>query len=276
MKTIAILLALAAVAAGPAATTQPAGQRTYDCPRTTGPIAVDGKLDEPAWDAVPWTQDFVTLKSAAKPSVRTRAKLAWDASNLYVAAEMQTPHVRATQTQRDADLFTTDGVFELFLDPDGDSRDYAEIQFNALGTVMDLLMDKPYRAGGHYDMTWNVADVRVGVHVDGTNNNPSDEDKGWTVEVAIPWKSLATMAHRPCPPAAGDAWRAQLARCEHPAKVLPDGTYAPPSIKTAGYSGWSPQGLNNLHAPDRWGVLRFVTTASPATSSQHPSSSAGG
>ena len=57
MKTIAILLALAAVAAGPAATTQPAGQRTYDCPRTTGPIAVDGKLDEPAWNAVPWTQD---------------------------------------------------------------------------------------------------------------------------------------------------------------------------------------------------------------------------
>lgn len=258
MKMIAMTLALAAVAAGPATRPAAVQPRTYECRRVTEKVVVDGKLDDAAWAKVAWTEDFVTLRSASKPAVRTRAKLAWDEANLYVAAEMQTPHVRATQKRRDADLFVTDDVFELFLDPDGDAKDYAEIQFNALGTVMDLLMDKPYLVGGHPDMAWDVAGIKVGVAVDGTANDSSDTDKGWTVEVAIPWTSLAAMAHRACPPAAGDEWRVQLARCAHPAKVLPGGKYEESTMKDAGYSGWSPQGVNNLHVPAKWGVVRFV------------------
>src|SRR5205823_835665 len=33
--------------------------RGYVCHRAEGPITIDGKLDKAAWQAVPWTEDFV-------------------------------------------------------------------------------------------------------------------------------------------------------------------------------------------------------------------------
>lgn len=258
MRGAATVIAIAALAAGPAATRPTNGRRTYECRRPEGEVVIDGKLDETAWADVAWTEEFVTLTDGEKSPEFTRAKMVWDEKNLYVAAELRTPHVRATLTRHDANLFMTDSVLELFIDPDGDGRNYAEMQFNALGTVMDLLMDKPYDAGGHYDMKWDVAGIRVGVSVDGTLNDSGDEDKGWTVEVAIPWKSLAGMAGRACPPSAGDEWRVQLARCERPVNVLPSGKYGDAAGELASYSAWSPMGLPGLHVPDRWGVVRFA------------------
>jgi hypothetical protein len=260
MKALAVTLALLSISAGPA--TQPA-KRTYDCPRTAEKITLDGKLDEPAWTAAAWSDDFVRLDGKGKPAVRTRAKLTWDKDYFYVAAELQTSHVHATQTQRDANLYESDGVFEIFLDPDADARDYCELQFNALGTIMDLMMDKPYREHGNYDMKWDAKGMKAAVSVDGTLNNSSDIDRAWTVEIAIPWTALTVMAHRPCPPAAGDTWRIQLARCEHIAKILPDGKYERPAPDHPIYFAWSPQRSNNLHVPEQWGAVRFTALDHP-------------
>jgi hypothetical protein len=42
-----------------------------------GKIAIDGRLDDPAWRAAPWTGDFVDIEGAGKPRprFRTRAKI---------------------------------------------------------------------------------------------------------------------------------------------------------------------------------------------------------
>ena len=55
---------------------------------------------------------------------------------------MEDPHVWATITARDAVIFK-DNDFEIFLDPDGDTHNYYELEVNAFGTEWDLLF-KPY------------------------------------------------------------------------------------------------------------------------------------
>src|SRR4051812_4125995 len=74
--------------------------RGYVCHRASGPIKVDGKLEEAAWHGAPWTDDFVDIEGDARPRprFRTRAKMLWDDDNFYVAAELEEPHVWGTHT----------------------------------------------------------------------------------------------------------------------------------------------------------------------------------
>ena len=71
----------------------------------------------------------------------------WDDDFFYIAAALEEPHVWATLTEHDSVIFQ-DPDFEVFLDPDGDNHSYYEIEINALGTVWDLRLVKPYRDGG--------------------------------------------------------------------------------------------------------------------------------
>ncbi|MGH7172862.1 MAG: protein kinase domain-containing protein, partial [Gemmataceae bacterium] len=76
--------------------------RGYVCYRATDPIALDGKLDDAAWKAAPWTDDFVDIEGdrRIKPRFRTRAKMLWDDNYLYLAAELEEAHVQGTYTKR--------------------------------------------------------------------------------------------------------------------------------------------------------------------------------
>ncbi len=53
--------------------------RGYVCYRATGPITIDGKLDDEAWKAAPWTDDFVDIEGnrQLRPRFRTRVKMLW-------------------------------------------------------------------------------------------------------------------------------------------------------------------------------------------------------
>jgi len=187
----------------------------YVCYRASSPIKVDGSLDAAAWQAVPWTRDFRDIEGDArpKPRFRTRAKMLWDDNNFYVAAQLEEPHVWGTNTQHDAVIFN-DNDFEVFIDPDSDSHDYYEFEINALNTGWDLLLKKPYKDGGPALNEWEIAGLKTAVHVEGTLNNPTDTDTGWTVEIAFPWKALGEFARRTVPPAEGDQWRVNFSRVE--------------------------------------------------------------
>ncbi len=82
--------------------------RSYLCRHTDTPIVVDGKLDDAAWADALWTTDFVDIQDSArpKPRFRTRAKMLWDDDYLYIAAELEEPHVWATLTSTTL-LFST-------------------------------------------------------------------------------------------------------------------------------------------------------------------------
>src|SRR5262249_46775203 len=51
----------------------------YVCYRATKPIIIDGKLDDEAWAAAPWSDDFVDIEEDKKPNprFRTRVKMLW-------------------------------------------------------------------------------------------------------------------------------------------------------------------------------------------------------
>ena len=194
---------------------EPIIPRGYLCHHTAAPIVVDGTLGEAAWAAAPWTADFVDIQGEAKPRprFRTRVKMLWDDDCLYIAAELEEPHVWATLTRHDSVIFQ-DPDFEVFMDPDGDTHAYYEFEMNALNTSWDLLLDKPYMDQGKPNDAWDIPGLKTAVHVNGTLNNSTDTDQGWTVEIAFPWKVLAEHARHAGPPTEGEQWRIDFSRVE--------------------------------------------------------------
>ncbi len=238
--------------------------RGYVCRRAAGPVTIDGRPDEPAWQAAAWSDDFQDIEGLRKPAprFRTRMKMLWDDDYLYIAAVLEEPHVWATLTRHDSVIFH-DNDFEVFLDPDGDSHLYAELELNALNTTWDLLLPQPYKDGGRAINAWEIPGLRTAVHVDGTLNDPRDVDRGWSVEIAWPWKSLAELSAVRVPPRDGDQWRINFSRVEWRHEVV-GGKYRKIKGLREDNWVWSPQGVIDMHRPERWGYLQF-STAGPGT-----------
>jgi hypothetical protein len=231
---------------------------SYICRRAPSPIQVDGRLDDRAWRAAAWTHDFVDIEGGAKPPppLRTRVKMLWDDAFFYIAAEMEEPHVWATLTEHDSVIFR-DNDFEVFLDPNGDNHDYFEFEINALNTGWDLRLPKPYRDGGPALNEWDMPGLQTAVWVDGTLNDSTDLDRGWCVELALPWTAFAEHAGSPCPPRAGDVWRVNFSRVEWDA--IPAGRgYAKVEGRPEHNWVWSPQHAVDMHRPELWGYVLFA------------------
>lgn len=237
----------------------------YVCYRTTEPMTIDGRLDESSWQKAAPTELFVDIEGDLKPKPRfdTRSRMLWDSTYLYIGAVLAEPDIWATLTERDAVIFH-DNDFEVFIDPDGDTHEYYELELNALNTVWDLLLIKPYRDGGPAVNAWDIQGLKSAVAISGTLNQPGDVDSGWSVEIAIPWKVLAECAHRPSPPNNGDQWRMNFSRVEWQTEVK-DGKYVKVLAPSTGKSlpednwVWSPQGLIAMHYPEMWGIVQFTT-----------------
>ena len=82
-------------------------------------------------------------------------------------------------------IIFNDNDFEIFIDPDGDNHNYYEFEVNPLGTIWELSLDKPYRDGGPIHRGDNMPGLKSAVHIDGSLNDPSDTDTGWSVEVDL-------------------------------------------------------------------------------------------
>jgi hypothetical protein len=233
--------------------------KKYECRKTPRPIHVDGRINDAAWRQAAWTDNFVDIEGALKPPPRlqTRAKMLWDDDYFYVAAEMKEADLWATLTQHDSVIFH-DNDFEVFIDPNGDALEYYEFEINALNTGWDLFLDKPYRLGGKARNSWEIPGLRTAVHMDGTLNRPGDRDRGWSVEIAFPWKALAEYAHKAAPPQDGDEWRVNFSRVEWLLEVV-DGKYRKVANTKEDNWVWSPQGVVNMHIPEHWGRVRFTS-----------------
>ncbi len=240
--------------------------RHYLCRRTAEPIVIDGRLNDDPWRKkwVEWTHSFTDIEGPEKgePRLRTRAKMLWDEDYLYIGAEMKEPHVWATIMDRDETIFY-DNDFEVFIDPDGDTHEYYELEINAFGTEWDLLLVKPYRDGGPAVDSWDIKGLKTAVHVDGTINNPGDSDEGWSVEIAIPWETLGECASGGAPPEEGDIWHINMSRVQWDVTVE-DGRYVKKTDPETGRPAsennwvWSPQGIVNMHYPEMWGLVMFT------------------
>ena len=169
--------------------------------------------------------------------------------------------VWAYQTEHDCVIFL-ENDFEIFLDPTGDTHNYLEYEVNALGTDWDLYLSQPYRNRPAVLNGWEFAGMKSAVWVDGTVNNPNDTDKGWGVEVFIPWETLnQVMNGHKGAPNSGDQFRVNFSRVEWTTEVK-DGKYVKIPIKGEDkireYNWvWAPTGVINIHLPEYWAYVQF-------------------
>lgn len=240
----------------------PFSPKKYICLRSAKPLKIDGTQKEKAWKKTRWSEPFVDIegKLRDKPNHKTRVKMLWDDRYFYIFARMEEPHVWGRIQERDAVIFH-DNDFEVFIDPDGDTHYYAELEMNALNTVWDLLLTKPYRDGGIPLTNWDIKNLKTAVHIEGTLNNPSDTDQYWTAEIAIPWKALGKIIPKVAKPRNNDQWRVNFSRVQWKTEIK-DNEYRK---KRDEYGNvlpeqnwvWSPQGKVDMHRPETWGIVQF-------------------
>ncbi len=248
-------------------------RRRYTCRRVRRALDLDAAKADPAWDALSWSEPFVDItgRDDLMPRFQTRVRMGWDDAFFYVQAELEEPHVWGTITEQNAVMFM-DNDFELFVDPDCDGLNYYEFEINALGTIWELSLPRPYGDGGKPRLGCNIEGLKRRVRVDGTLNDPADTDRGWSVELAIPWPGLREYhADGLCPPTPGDCWRVNFSRVQWRHRVVggryvripPHGTPLAESLDPEEQEHpednwvWSPQGAINMHLPSRWGEVVF-------------------
>lgn len=233
--------------------------------QTKSPVLLDGKADEPDWQKAEWTADFADIEGDKKPKplFRTRMKMLWDESNLYLFAELEDPNIWAYYTTHDQIVFHENDI-EVFIDPDGNTHNYYEYEVNAQNTLFDLFLPKSYRNGGAAIISWNSEGFQSAVSVDGTLNDPTDTDKKWSVEMKIPFADLRSGEHVQVP-TDGQIWKINFSRVQWRTEVV-NGKYQKMKDTSTGlpypeYNWvWSPTGLINMHYPERWGMIQFSKT----------------
>ena len=233
---------------------------TYTAYKTQDSITIDGISNEVAWNSVEWSSDFVDIQGGESPKYQTNIKMLWDETYFYILAKIEEPHVWADISQHDAIIFHNND-FEVFVDPDGDTHNYYELEINALNTVWDLFITKPYRELNATVLNdWEILGLKSAVHVEGTLNDPSDTDKGWILEMAIPWSVYKTSYYHEVVPR--DAfWRVNFSRVNWDYE-LTNGVYSRKKDLKGRFLheynwAWSSQGVVNMHEPEKWGYVYF-------------------
>ena len=233
--------------AGAARPEQPAAELpSLEAKRAEG-IQIDGTLDEPAWATAPWTDYFVDTLSGGDAEFRARAKTLWDDEHFYVAFEVGDDYLKTEFTEQDDHLWEADCV-EIMVDPDGDQRNYFEMQVSPRNISFDTRYDtrRQPQPIGHDD--WDSG-LRSAVQVRGEIDD-DDADQGYTVEIAIPWAAFDAGASPATKPSANDTWRVNF----YVMDSREEGQRA---------NGWSPPRVRDFHVPARFGRVRFTDPSAP-------------
>ena len=241
----------------------------YRCMKAVGkPGVLDGNIEKDFWKRGEWIEDFHDIEGDTLPLPwkHTQVKMLWDEEALYVAARLDDDTIWATVEERDRIIYV-DNDFEVFLAPQDTSHRYYELEMNANNAVWDLMMEKPMRDCVKRIIGWDIKGLESAVKICGEINNPSADNKYWSLEIKIPWFSL-----RECPldscwppkmaPEVGDIWRMNFSRVEYDVDIV-DNKY----VKRCGEDGrtlpehnwvWAPTGVIDIHMPEMWGYLIFT------------------
>jgi hypothetical protein len=259
----------------------------YTANRIAESIVIDGNINKPVWQQAEWSRRFSDMVTGQPGMFNTQVAIVWNHTHLYLAFKAEEPFVEAALTERDSIIFLENDL-ELFIDG-GDC--YYELEVNAANCIYEVffIWKDAWTKEGKFDLpqfdvhlpgayTFAGDDDRIGasfwkgthprgvrwaftsfdlpglqtaVTVEGTLNNNSDIDKGWNLEIAIPWASLQLLANgRSIPPKQGDEWTLFLGRFQ---KLMAGGKEImphPAMVLTA-------HGEYNTHLPEKWSRIVF-------------------
>lgn len=149
--------------------------------RTAGKIAVDGKLDDSAWQQAAVLDTFYEVYPGdnIEPKVKTVVYLTYDERYFYVGIHAFDPEpekIRAPFVERDKVIGTDDNV-AVFLDTRNDRRSAVELRVNPRGNQTDAV----------YNDSSGNEDTSPDFFYDTAAQLTAD---GWTAEMRIPLSSL--------------------------------------------------------------------------------------
>lgn len=201
--------------------------------RTATPPEIDGRLNDACWEEAAVADDFVLFGGRGYATVKTEARVLWDANNLYIGMRCfdANPALMKTEAvERDGRVCGDDCV-EIFLIPPNNSvlarfpasSRYFHLAVNSAGVCWDEI-------GSEAPDSWNARwTARTSVH-----------DNRWEVELSIPWAELKSK------PRHQDIWDVNFNR------GFPKRDQA-----AAEYSGWSIT-FSGFHDPEYFGKIVFL------------------
>jgi hypothetical protein len=180
--------------------------QTIPIHKTNEKIIIDGDLTD--WKT-PFLGPFVIHNSGEKASQNTFVSLSWNDKNLYIAYRSQDSKIIGSSQKKDSQIYNTDDLVEIFLDPDGDGQNYLEIGVNAFSTNYDMLIKCPSPACGGWNasMVFDIAEIEAVSKI---------TPEGFSTEIKIPFSSLEKIENGNfTQPKTGTKWKGNTFRIDY-------------------------------------------------------------
>jgi hypothetical protein len=169
-------------------------------------LIVDGNLSD--WKT-PFFGPFVIHNSGVKGTQKTFVSLSWNNENLYIGYRSEDSKIIGSHQEKDSQIYNTDDLVEIFIDPDEDGQHYVEIGVNAFSTNYDMLIEciSPSCGGWKTSMAFTVLGME-------TVSKISPE--GFCTEIKIPFSSLISIPNGNFNvPKIGTKWRGNTFRIDY-------------------------------------------------------------
>jgi uncharacterized protein DUF5916 len=192
LKTVLIGVVMSGLAGGATARAEQSGESPIDRDPATGkatirivrlsaPLRIDGHLDEPIYGTVPPISDFIQMEPAGgQPATeKTDVWVAFDQRNVYVGIRAWESHPDrkiANEMRRDSNNIRMGDCIGFAFDTFNDHRNAIQFEVNPLGARTDGQSVNERQYSADWNPIWDVSAGRF--------------EGGWTVEAAIPFKSI--------------------------------------------------------------------------------------
>ena len=156
-------------------------ERRLPAVRATGPLVLDGALDETAWATAPMAQHFVQSdpREGQPATFDTEVRVLYDDDSLYFgvfAKDEEPSRIIVNDLKKDYNTEGSDG-FRIILDTFHDERNGYQFATNPAGAKWDAQVSNEGReTNANWDGIWEVA-TRI-------------TETGWTAEIRIPFRTL--------------------------------------------------------------------------------------
>jgi hypothetical protein len=200
----------------------------------------DGPLTEAPWQRADAAQ-FVETVGGGPPDLATSVQVLWSSVALLVRFSVTDPDPWATLTEHDAPLWEEE-VVELFIDPEATLDAFFEVEVNMLNAWFDAVF-RANRSGFVGDSRW---------HCDGRESNVTRTEAGWEATLALPFAAFGAAV-----PRCGTVWRMNFCRIDRP------------QGRPRELSSWSPCFRPRFATPERFGRIRFASSAPSRYSAPH-------
>ena len=222
-------------------------QPLYKVARATAPIIVDGKMDDAAWKNAQEVSFDYFYRGDTKPmdKQKTKFRMLWDDTNMYLFYTAEDNSLTFRETNPDGRPYLDDCA-EFFVLPVPDSLNmHFGFEINIAKAAYDYIMFWKYVNNRSVFVKQYNPDYKIAVTTDGTINDDKDKDKGWTMEIAIPFASLGGFQR----PKAGVKWAFQAVRQD---RNLVDDRFR------STYTLFPIYDIQlDVHQPNRFGLMEF-------------------